>query len=142
VSSRARGGLLPEIEGRRPRCNRAPGLAFERKTASAIQQPGDGRPVRRLARAVGGDTLARSATLARETEMQTIRVLHCNSAGEGWTADSPDLDGWRVDGASYAQTRALAEDAVRSRLAAGGCGADAIASGDVEITHHIACSRG
>lgn len=71
--------------------------------------------------------------------MQTIRVLHCNAAGEGWTADSPDLDGWRVDGATYAQTRVLAEDAVRSRLAAGGA---AVASDDVEITHHIACSRG
>jgi hypothetical protein len=94
------------------------------------------------ARGVGGRTLARSATLARENEMQTIRVLHCNAAGEGWTADSPDLDGWRVDGASYAQTRALAEDAVRSRLAAGGSGADATAPDGVQITHHIACSRG
>jgi hypothetical protein len=74
--------------------------------------------------------------------MQTIRVLHCNAAGEGWTADSPDLDGWRVDGSSYAQTRALAEDAVRSRLAAAGSDGGATAPDDVEITHHIACSRG
>jgi len=63
--------------------------------------------------------------------MQTIRVLHCNtSADEGWTADSPDLKGWSVEGASYAETKTLAEDAVRSQLEA-----------DVEITHHIACMR-
>lgn len=63
--------------------------------------------------------------------MQTIRVLHCNtSADEGWTADSPDLKGWSVAGASYAETKTLAEDAVRE-----------IAPSGVEITHHIACIR-
>lgn len=70
--------------------------------------------------------------------MTTIRVLHCNSHGDGWTADSPDLDGWSVLGASYRETKALAEDAVRARLAGDG---DA-APDTVEITHHIACSRG
>lgn len=63
-------------------------------------------------------------------ETQTIRVLHCNSAGDGWTADSPDLEDLQVTGASYDETRALAEDSVRARL------------GDVAISHHIACSRG
>jgi hypothetical protein len=63
-------------------------------------------------------------------ETQRIRVLHCNSAGDGWTADSPDLEGLQVTGASYDETRSLAEDTVRARL------------GDVEIAHHIACSRG
>jgi hypothetical protein len=63
-------------------------------------------------------------------ETQTIRVLHCNSAGDGWTANSPDLDGLQVAGASYDETRTLAEDTVRERL------------GDVAISHHIACSRG
>lgn len=63
--------------------------------------------------------------------MQTIRVLHCNtSADEGWTADSPDLKGWSVEGASYAETKTLAEEAVRE-----------IAPADIEITHHIACMR-
>jgi predicted RNase H-like HicB family nuclease len=63
--------------------------------------------------------------------MQTIRVLHCNtSSDEGWTADSPDLKGWSVAGASYAQTKELAEEAVRSA-----------AGSDAEITHHIACMR-
>jgi predicted RNase H-like HicB family nuclease len=63
--------------------------------------------------------------------MQTIRVLHCNtSADEGWTADSPDLKGWSVEGASYGETKQLAEDAVREQLAQ-----------DVQITHHIACMR-
>ncbi|MDX6679697.1 MAG: hypothetical protein QOE31_3749 [Solirubrobacteraceae bacterium] len=67
--------------------------------------------------------------------MTTIRVLHCNSHGEGWTADSPDLAGWSVAGASYKETKALAEDAVRTQL-----DGDGEAAG-VEITHHIACSR-
>ena len=70
--------------------------------------------------------------------MTTIRVLHCNSSGDGWTADSPDLAGWNVSAASYAQSRELAEDAVRTRLAGEGSEAPA----DVQITHHIACSRG
>jgi hypothetical protein len=66
--------------------------------------------------------------------MQTIRVLHCNtSADQGWTADSPDLKGWSVEGTSYAQTKRLAEDAVRAQLPENGA--------DVQITHHIACSR-
>ena len=66
--------------------------------------------------------------------MQTIRVLHCNtSADDGWTADSPDLKGWSVEGASYAETKTLAEDAVRAQLAADGA--------ELQITHHIACSR-
>jgi predicted RNase H-like HicB family nuclease len=74
--------------------------------------------------------------------MQTIRVLHCNtSAEEGWTADSPDLKGWSVAGASYAQTKTLAEEAVREQLAAGGSDGPVIAPADVEITHHIACIR-
>jgi hypothetical protein len=66
-----------------------------------------------------------------------IRVLHCNTHGEGWTADSPDLDGWSVAAASYKETRVLAEDAVRARLDGDG----ETAAADVEITHHIACSR-
>ncbi|MDX6719472.1 MAG: hypothetical protein QOJ63_1726 [Solirubrobacteraceae bacterium] len=74
--------------------------------------------------------------------MQKIRVLHCNAAGEGWSADSPDLRGWRVDGSSYAQTRALAEDAVRAHLATAASDTDVAIPDDVEITHHIACSRG
>jgi predicted RNase H-like HicB family nuclease len=66
--------------------------------------------------------------------MAKIRVLHCNtSADEGWTADSPDLKGWSVEGASYAETRTRAEAAVREQLSAG--------AEDLEITHHIACMR-
>jgi predicted RNase H-like HicB family nuclease len=66
--------------------------------------------------------------------MPTIRVLHCNtSADEGWTADSPDLKGWSVAGASYAETRTRAEEAVREQLPDD--------SAEVEITHHIACMR-
>jgi predicted RNase H-like HicB family nuclease len=74
--------------------------------------------------------------------MQTIRVLHCNtSADEGWTADSPDLKGWSVAGASYAETKTLAEEAVREQLATPGADGAVSAPADVEITHHIACMR-
>jgi predicted RNase H-like HicB family nuclease len=72
--------------------------------------------------------------------MPTIRVLHCNtSADEGWTADSPDLQGWSVAGASYAETKTRAEEAVRAQIADddGGAGVGV----GVEITHHIACMR-
>jgi hypothetical protein len=67
--------------------------------------------------------------------MQTIRVLHCNSHAEGWTADSPDLEGWSTSASSYGESKTLAEQAVRAQL--DGDGADA----DAQITHHIACSR-
>ena len=74
--------------------------------------------------------------------MPTIRVLHCNtSADEGWTADSPDLEGWSVAGASYAETKRLAEAAVREQLAAPGSDGAVIAPAEVEIAHHIACMR-
>jgi hypothetical protein len=69
-------------------------------------------------------------------EMQTIRVLHCNTHGDGWTADSPDLKGWSVASASYGESKQQAEQAVRDQLAATGAAAD-----EPEITHHIACSR-
>ena len=69
--------------------------------------------------------------------MTTIRVLHCNSAADGWTADSPDLRGWSVCAPSYGESRTRAEEAVRAQLANGQAPA-----ADVQITHHIACSRG
>lgn len=65
--------------------------------------------------------------------MQTIRVLHCNSHSDGWTADSPDLKGWSVASPSYGESKAAAEQAVRAKL-----GDDAEPP---QITHHIACSR-
>jgi len=70
--------------------------------------------------------------------MQTIRVLHCNSHSDGWTADSPDLEGWSVSSASFAESKTLAEEAVRAQLASE---AAAGADGEPQITHHIACSR-
>ena len=68
--------------------------------------------------------------------MQTIRVLHCNTHGEGWTADSPDLKGWSVTSASYGESKTRSEEAVRTQLASDGSG-----SPEPQITHHIACSR-
>lgn len=67
--------------------------------------------------------------------MQTIRVLHCNSHSDGWTADSPDLQGWSVASFSFGESKAAAEEAVRCKLAA-----DDV-EGEPQITHHIACSR-
>lgn len=72
------------------------------------------------------------------SHLRTIRLLHCNAAGDGWTADSPDLEGWSVAGASFAETKRPAEAAVRSSLSEVGSGP---AVTDIEITHHIACSR-
>ena len=69
--------------------------------------------------------------------MPTIRVLHCNTHGEGWTADSPDLKGWNVTSSSYGESKKLAEEAVRAQLASTGSGA----GDEPQITHHIACSR-
>lgn len=68
--------------------------------------------------------------------MLKIRVLHCNNHDDGWTADSPDLDGWSVTSSSYGESKTRAEEAVRLRLADNGA-----ASQDPDITHHIACSR-
>ena len=69
-------------------------------------------------------------------ETQTIRVLHCNSHTDGWTADSPDLKGWSVASASFGESKRRAEEAVRAQLASDGDG-----GGEPQITHHIACSR-
>lgn len=70
--------------------------------------------------------------------MSTIRVLHCNSHGDGWTADSPDLEGWSISSASFKESKTLAEQAVLAQLAE----ANGEAAADTpQITHHIACSR-
>ena len=69
-------------------------------------------------------------------EMQTIRVLHCNTHGDGWTADSPDLKGWNVVSSSFGESKKRAEEAVRAQLASDGAAGD-----EPQISHHIACSR-
>jgi hypothetical protein len=71
------------------------------------------------------------------SEVQTIRVLHCNTHGDGWTADSPDLAGWNVASSSFGESKKRAEEAVRAQLASDG----APDAGEPQITHHIACSR-
>lgn len=68
--------------------------------------------------------------------MQTIRVLHCNSHSAGWSADSPDLDGWSVAESAFSESKTAAEAAVREKL-----GADAADGEQPRITHHIACLR-
>jgi len=48
--------------------------------------------------------------------MDPIRVIYRESSGHGWSADSPDMPGWRVFGESYEDTRRLAEEGVRFYL--------------------------
>jgi hypothetical protein len=68
-----------------------------------------------------------------ETQVQTIRVLHCNSHDEGWTADSPDLKGWNTTASSFGESKTRAVAAILATL-----GDDAA---EPKISHHIACSR-
>ncbi|HEX4344586.1 MAG TPA: hypothetical protein VHZ31_03395 [Solirubrobacteraceae bacterium] len=68
-----------------------------------------------------------------ETQVQTIRVLHCNSHTDGWTADSPDLAGWSTQSATYGESKKQAVAAILAQL-----GDDAA---EPQISHHIACSR-
>lgn len=70
--------------------------------------------------------------------MPTIRVLHCNSHTEGWTADSPDLAGWSTQSSSYGESKAKAVEAILAQLAGD---ADAAVAEAPQISHHIACSR-
>ncbi|MDX6705153.1 MAG: HicB like antitoxin of bacterial toxin-antitoxin system [Solirubrobacteraceae bacterium] len=45
--------------------------------------------------------------------MDRIRVIYQEHPGHGWSAESPDLPGWRVFGDSYKDAHKLAEDGVR-----------------------------
>lgn len=48
--------------------------------------------------------------------MDPIRVIYHEAAGHGWSAESPDLPGWRVFGESYEDTHELVETGVRFTL--------------------------
>jgi predicted RNase H-like HicB family nuclease len=50
---------------------------------------------------------------AHDLDVESIRVLYREHPGHGWSADSPDLPGWRVFGASYGDAHQLAKDGVR-----------------------------
>lgn len=41
--------------------------------------------------------------------METIRVIY-HREGDGWWAESPDVDGWSAAGDSYAEVMKLAEE--------------------------------
>jgi predicted RNase H-like HicB family nuclease len=45
--------------------------------------------------------------------MDPIRVIYHEHPGHGWSADSPDLPGWRVFGNAYKDTHQFAEEGVR-----------------------------
>jgi predicted RNase H-like HicB family nuclease len=44
--------------------------------------------------------------------MDPIRVIY-HQEPEGWWAESPDIEGWYVTGATFEATQALAEDHAR-----------------------------
>jgi predicted RNase H-like HicB family nuclease len=48
--------------------------------------------------------------------MNTIDVIHHDETPAGWWADSPEIPGWYVAGATFAETRQLAEEGVRFAL--------------------------
>jgi hypothetical protein len=45
--------------------------------------------------------------------MDAIRIIYHEHPGHGWSAESPDLPGWRVFGDAYGDTRDLADEGVR-----------------------------
>ena len=49
--------------------------------------------------------------------MDPVRVIYREHAGHGWSAESPDLPGWRIFGDSYEDARQLADEGVRFVLA-------------------------
>ena len=49
--------------------------------------------------------------------MDPVRVIYREHPGHGWSAESPDLPGWRMFGNSYDDARRLAEEGVRFVLA-------------------------
>jgi predicted RNase H-like HicB family nuclease len=85
------------------------------------------------ARAWRGHVSALSYACHMETQVQTIRVLHCNSHDDGWTADSPDLKGWNTTASSYGESKQRAVAAILATLGEG--------AAEPRISHHIACSR-
>ncbi len=48
--------------------------------------------------------------------MDPIRIIYHEHPGHGWSAESPDLAGWRVFGDAYSDTHDLAEEGVRFAL--------------------------
>jgi predicted RNase H-like HicB family nuclease len=43
--------------------------------------------------------------------MDTVRVIY-HREGEGWWAESPDVEGWSAAGATYAEVAKLAEEGI------------------------------
>ena len=72
---------------------------------------------KRRSAALGTGPRTRSATLQRGRHHATIRVAHCNTLGEGWTADSPDLRGWSMTSSSYGESKAAPKRPFATHLA-------------------------
>jgi predicted RNase H-like HicB family nuclease len=43
--------------------------------------------------------------------METVRVIY-HHEGDGWWAESPDVEGWSAAGRSYAEVAKLAEEGI------------------------------
>jgi predicted RNase H-like HicB family nuclease len=43
--------------------------------------------------------------------METVRVIY-HHEGDGWWAESPDVDGWSAAGDTYAEVAKLAEEGI------------------------------
>jgi predicted RNase H-like HicB family nuclease len=43
--------------------------------------------------------------------METVRVIY-HHEGDGWWAESPDVDGWSAAGDTYAEAAKLAEEGI------------------------------
>jgi predicted RNase H-like HicB family nuclease len=46
-----------------------------------------------------------------EDRMETVRVIY-HHEGNGWWAESPDVEGWSAAGDTYAEVAKLAEEGV------------------------------
>jgi predicted RNase H-like HicB family nuclease len=47
--------------------------------------------------------------------MDAVRVVY-HREGEGWWAESPDIEGWSAAGDSYVEVAKLAEEGIRFAL--------------------------
>lgn len=57
--------------------------------------------------------------------METVRVIY-HHEGDGWWAESPDVDGWSAAGDSYSEVVKLAEEGFSFAL-----------DGDAKLEHYV-----
>jgi predicted RNase H-like HicB family nuclease len=57
--------------------------------------------------------------------METVRVIY-HHEGDGWWAESPDVDGWSAAGDSYAEVVKLAKEGIPFAL-----------DGEAKLEHYV-----